>query len=180
MARDKLYEARMQGMIHAANIVKEGGLEALENDIKMRNIYSVPLNISESQFRDLTKTIGQGSKAMIFTILFTVLDEDFEFKEEDMKKFADMFNKRFNDAMEMDFMGEHYVTFADYAELLQEKYGDLMVDIERVRTEETGFDEHNPKFRNTRWIKGVIATLRLHGYEDAAVFFEKRLEEHKV
>ena len=36
MARDRFYEARMQGMIYAFNKAKEEGIEALERDMKKR------------------------------------------------------------------------------------------------------------------------------------------------
>ena len=38
MAKDKDYDLRMQGMIYALNLAKKDGIEALERDIRTRNV----------------------------------------------------------------------------------------------------------------------------------------------
>ena len=81
MARDKEFEARMQGMIYAANIVKEQGIETLERDISKRGVYKIPLNMSEKQFNEFVSMIGEGSKNAVFAIVYVVLCEDFGFGE---------------------------------------------------------------------------------------------------
>ena len=44
---DKEYEARMQGMLYAANIVKEHDLEYLEKEIKRRGVIKSPLECTD-------------------------------------------------------------------------------------------------------------------------------------
>lgn len=174
MSKDKFYEARMQGMIYASNLVKEKGIEALESDIKMRGIYKVPLNMSEKQFNEFVQIIGEGSKNAVFAIVYVVLCEDFGFGEKRLNKFADGFLKRFQDVFALDYMGEHYVTLTDYAVMMKEKYGSLQIDIDRIQMEQDGHDKGNPNVRDHTWIDGIIRVLNMNGYEDAAKFLIKK------
>ena len=172
MARDKEFEARMQGMIYAVNIVKEQGIEALERDISKRGVYKIPLNMSEKQFNEFVSMIGEGSKNAVFAIVYVVLCEDFGFGEKRLNKFAEGFIKRFEDVFKMDYMGEHYVTLTDYAVMMKEKYGSLQMDIDRIQLEQEGNDKHNPDFHNYKWIDGIIKVLNNNGYSDAAMILE--------
>lgn len=178
MSRDKFYEARMQGMIYAANLVKDKGIKALESDIKMRGIYKVPYTMTESQFNEFVRTIGEGSKNAVFAIVYVVLCEDFGFGEKRLNKFAKGFLKRFNEVFELDYMGNHYVTLTDYAVMMKEKYGSLEMDIDRIQSEQDGNDSHNPGIRDHKWVDGIINLLNVNGYQDAAQYLtEKRDKE---
>ena len=59
MARDKFYEARICGYIAAFQKAKEEGLEALERDIKKRNILKVDLNIKEKDIDTLFEELSR-------------------------------------------------------------------------------------------------------------------------
>lgn len=177
MSKDKFYEARMQGMIYAANLVKEKGIEALDSDIKMRGIYKVPLSMSESQFNEFVSVIGEGSKNAVFAIVYVVLCEDFGFGEKRLNKFASGFLKRYKDVFALDYMGNHYVTLTDYAIMMKEKYGSLEIDIERIQMEQEENDKHNPNVRDHKWIDGIIRLLTMNGYEDAAQFLIARRDK---
>lgn len=174
MVRDKEFEARMQGMIYAANLVKEQGIEALESDIAKRGVYKIPLNMSEKQFNEFVGMLGEGSKNAVFAIVYVVLCEDFGFGEKRLNKFAEGFLKRFQDVFKMDYMGEHYVTLTDYAVMMKEKYGSLEMDIDRIQLEQDGNDKRNPDFRNYIWIDGIIKVLNSNGYSDAAMFLQNK------
>ena len=58
MAKDKFYESRMQGMIYALNKAKKEGVEALERDIKKRNLLKLPLTMTESQMNEVYETLA--------------------------------------------------------------------------------------------------------------------------
>ena len=45
--KQKEYEARLQGMAYARDLVKEKGLEALERECKMRGAMFIPLEVTE-------------------------------------------------------------------------------------------------------------------------------------
>lgn len=59
MGKDKkIYAARMQGLAYALDIVKKGGIEALEKEIKARGAYYVPMEISYEQRMKVTQLIA--------------------------------------------------------------------------------------------------------------------------
>lgn len=174
---DKFYEARMMGMIYAANLVRNEGIEALERDIKMRNIHKVPYTMTESQFAEFVNVIGEGSKNAVFAIVYVVLCEDFGFGEKRLLKFAEGFDKRYRDIFALDYMGEHYVSLTDYAVMMKEKYGSLILDIERIQAEQEANDESNPDINNHKWIDGIIWLLNNYGYTDAAEFLTKKRDD---
>ena len=65
--RDKDYENRMAGYIGAFNKAKKEGLEALERDIKMRNLLKVDINIPEKKMREYFDEISNNLYANTMT-----------------------------------------------------------------------------------------------------------------
>ena len=56
---DKEYEARMQGMLYAANIVKEHDLEYLEKEIKRRGVIKSPLAYTDKQIDEFWNQLSE-------------------------------------------------------------------------------------------------------------------------
>lgn len=171
---DKEYEWRISGMLHALNIAKDQGIDALEKDVKMRGIYRVPLQLTDAQFQELVKTIGNASMNAIFAIVYVVLHEDCGFGEQRLKRFYQGFRKRFEDVMTFDYTGEHYVSLTDFAVMMKEKYPDIVLDINAVELEQEGNDEKNPLCGQVTVLDGIINALKLGGYFDAAEFLEEK------
>jgi hypothetical protein len=67
MGRDKEWEARMQGMIYAYNLVKQGGMEALEQDMKRRNFLRAPMKFTAKQMEE----IYNGMAAKVYNNMLT-------------------------------------------------------------------------------------------------------------
>lgn len=44
--RDKTYQARMDGLKYALEIVERGGIEELKKEIRVRNAHFIPLEVS--------------------------------------------------------------------------------------------------------------------------------------
>ena len=171
--RDKEYEARMHGMIYALNKAKTEGIGALERDIKKRNITKIAMNIPEKEIDRVFAELGDNVRATVFTLVFMVLHDVFEFRKVRLHRFRDHFNKLFDDIFDLDYMGEHYVRLEDFAIEMNEKY-DMGIDLKRVIVCQELSDSENPRYRVPR-IERVIEELRNNGFEDAAVFLEKKL-----
>jgi hypothetical protein len=174
MAKDKFYEARMQGMIYASNIVKEKGIDALRKEIEMRGVYKVPLTVKAEQFDELLAEICTNTRETVFTLTFDTLNKEFGFGEKRLQQFADEFNKRFNACIDFDYTGEHYVSMEDFAVELKQKYKNLLIDVQRVAMCQDSHDEADPNFKNHTVINGIINALKLGGFDEAAEFLEKK------
>ena len=177
MARDKEFEWRMQGMIYAANIVATGGIEALKEDIQKRNVLRAPMKFSSAQLDEFLQFICDNTRNTTFALTFTVLNEVFGFGEKRLSQFSDEFNKRFNACMDFNYLGEHYVTLEDFAIDISSKYKDLVLDIQRIAVCQDEHDKSNPDYKDTRFLNGIINSLRMHNYHDAADFLEKQKGE---
>ena len=174
MARDKFYEARMQGMIYALNKAKADGIEALERDMKKRNLLKLPLTMTESQMNEIYENLTANIYNNMLSIALFALHDSFQFGKIRIRKFKDAFDKLTLETVDLDYMGQHYVKFEDFAQEMNERY-DTGIDISRVAANTTVIDENRPLFRHCH-VDKVLRELRENGFEDAAVFLEKKLD----
>ena len=62
---------RMEGMLHARNVVRESGIEALEKEIKARNFLKADLWAKKGEVEALHKTVSENVYiSMLTNILF--------------------------------------------------------------------------------------------------------------
>ncbi|MBR3762215.1 MAG: hypothetical protein IKK59_05675 [Lachnospiraceae bacterium] len=172
--QDKEFYWRMQGMIYALKIVKTGGKEALEKEIRMRNVLTAPLGCSEKQVRELYHIMSQNVYVNMLTAMMWTVHESFGFGKKRLEQLREDYNRNVEIITDLDYMGQHYIRLQDYAVELNQKY-DLGLDIERIAACETQFDEKDERTRMCQ-IDRVLEMLRSGGYEAAAEFLEKKLD----
>lgn len=173
MARDKEFEARMQGMIYAYNIVKEGGIEALTTDMKRRNILRAPMKFTTKQMKEFYDEISANLYNNMLTAVCYTLHDSFGFGPKRIKDFKAAYDKNVEWTLDLDYMGEHYVKLEDYAVELNEKFN-MGIDVSRVAMCQDSFDEKDERFGRCR-IDGVIAELMDNGFFDAAEYLRKKV-----
>lgn len=173
MARDKEYEARMQGMIYALNKAKTEGVEALERDIRKRNITKIVMNVPEKEMDRIFAELGENVRHTVSTLVFMTLYDEFGFGKVRLHRFKEHLNKLFNDIFDLDYMGEHYIRLEDFAIEMNEKY-DMGLDLRRIIVCQELSDKDNPKYRMCK-VDRVIKELREAGYKDAAGFLESKI-----
>ena len=62
---------RREGMAYAYKLVKEKGIEALEEDLRMRNIYNIPIRVTKD---DLKKVDERLTSFILLECLVTLRD----------------------------------------------------------------------------------------------------------
>ena len=174
MARDKLYEARIGGYIAAFQKAKKEGLEALERDIKKRNIIKADLNITEKSMDEMFGELSRNLYHNTMTAVAWTLHDVCGFGKKRIQDFKKAFDKTVQDTMDLDYMGEHYVKLEDFAIELNEKYN-LGIDITRIAVCTASYDEKEPKYRMCK-VDAVIRELKENNFIDAASFLEKKLD----
>lgn len=87
MARDKEYEARMQSMIYALNKAKTEGVEALEKDIRKRNITKIVTNVPEKEMDRVFAELGENVRHTLSTLVFMTLYDEFGFRKVRLHRF---------------------------------------------------------------------------------------------
>ena len=176
MARiNKEYEARMQGMIYACNLVEKQGLDALKRDIKMRGITRLPIQISTEKAAEIIEDLSENLYTTFLTMTLMALDEAYGFKKKRMMRFKETFDKMTHATYDMDWLGGHYVSMSDYLQYLKEECGiDFNADAEeRVAKCQSASDERNPDYKMVH-LNRLITEMTENGHEDAATWLLER------
>lgn len=172
---NKDWEARMQGMVYAYNIAKEGGIEALETDLRRRNVLKAPIKFSSKELYEwYQETTNSMYNNMLTGVLFTLHDK-YGFGQKRLDEFLAEFNYNVGCTLNLDYMGEHYVKMEDYAIELNEKYN-MGIDINRVAASQDFYDEKEPKYRMCK-VDMVLQELRRNGFAEAAEFLNEKMRE---
>lgn len=168
MGKDnKEFEWRMQGMVYATKMAKDKGVDFLEQDIKRRNFLKADIVFKEHQVREFWENISWQIEANIVANVLWTLYDQYGFRKERLVKFRKALDKTMQYTLDLDYMGEHYVRVQDYAVELNKKYN-LGLDVDLLAACQDIFDKQDPDYKNTKQLDGIINSLRLGGYYDAA------------
>lgn len=170
---DKSFEWRMQGMVYACKIAKEKGIDYLVQDIKRRGVLKVDIYCTDKKIDELWNGISESINNNTIITAMYILKNEFGFGKDRLKKFKDLYKKATDDVLDLDYMGEHYVTLEDYAVELNEKYK-LGLNVELAAACMDVYDKKNPEYKSDRYVRGIIVALRAAGYDDAARYLEDK------
>ena len=106
-------EARRQGMWRAYEIAKQGGIEALEEDLKMRGIFNLPIKLNRS---DLFKADESLTQFILLEVLITLRDE-FDFGAKRALRFKNRFEQK------CQLIVEDWTNWVEQAEIVYEEMG---------------------------------------------------------
>ena len=174
---DKSFEWRMQGMIYAYNIAKKDGLEALEHDIKVRNVLKAPMKFTTAQINDFWDMLSKNMYNNMLTSVAYALHRHFGFGKKRLRDYMEKWNEVVNGTIDLNYLGNHFVTMEDYAVELNKDY-DLGIDVEVVAVCQYSHDKEDKNYRNRQYLDGIINSLMLNGHQDAAEFLRKQKEKY--
>ena len=117
MARDKLYEARMQGMHYAYKQIKENGLEAFADELQFRQSFGVTLFNSRKELKDYGDTIINRSMKVILVFAVAVLHDEFGFGEKRCRQFIERFN------LKTSCLAEDYLSWDEQVQIVEDEIG---------------------------------------------------------
>ena len=115
----ELERARRDGIGYALGIVREKGIEGLEEDVRFRNISKVSVAMSEDEYKDLTERMGKRISQVILTLAEITLRDEFGFGKSRLEKFADRLNEKAG------CVAEGYTTVEEQIEILEKETGML-------------------------------------------------------
>lgn len=128
---DTTYQARMDGMIAALRIAKKDGVDALEKEVKFRNVNFVPLEIDRKSLEEIYGLLGARIAQTFSVMTLATLRDKFGWGEKRLKAFQEAFEEKCELVDALDYNGEHYARISDYAQMLKEECN-LNVDIETI------------------------------------------------
>lgn len=173
MKTDKAYEWRMQGMVYACKMAQEKGIDFLLADIKRRSFLKADIVFTEDKVRKYWENISSQIEANLVTAVLYTLNRRYRFGKKRLVEFRKMLDKEMQMTVDLDYMGEHYVKMSDYAMELNSKYN-LGLDVDILDACQDIFDRQDPDYRNTKCLDGIINSLKLGGYYDAAEYLKAK------
>ena len=170
---DKEYTWRMQGMTHALEVAKKSGVDGLEKEVRMRGLLRAPLAYTNTQIDNFWGQLSQNLYATVITVSAMSLHDAFGFGKERIRRWKNEFNKKTESALNLDWLGEHFVSLEDYAVYLNEQY-DLGIDVSRVAVCQDSYDDGNKNFRKAS-VDRMIELLKEGGFDDAAEYLDGKV-----
>lgn len=127
---------RLEGMAKALDILKAGGQEALEHEVKFRNAYFVPLEISEDAAMDILATTVKQQYSDLQDLIIVeacmALYDEFGFREKRLNRFVRKVNYHTDGTTSRDENGEHFVKVKDFAQFLNDNCK-AHFDVDRIK-----------------------------------------------
>ena len=136
----KIHEYRMSGARWMLDIVKKDGIEAAEEELKLRGAVFVPMEIPKSKLEEVSRTLSEHCYHTILSTVLGLLVDKYGYGKTRLKRFKDQFDARCMEFFQLQPCGEPYVQISDYARLLRDEYGvDVSVEVcESVEQERKG------------------------------------------
>lgn len=110
-------QARREGMSYALRYAKEHGLEALEQDLKKRGAYNIPIRISDKELKEFTDNAKMMLLDTVLILSSMTLHDEFGFGKERLSRFIERFNQK------AECIGEDYTSWQDQIDILKEDCG---------------------------------------------------------
>lgn len=170
---NKEFQWRMEGMLYALKLAKEKNIDALEKEIKMRGILKLDIWTPKDYIETMQQAVSENTYcSMLSTTLFTLHDA-FGFGRERLHKFKKMFDKNVGSIEDLDWLGDHYVRFEDYAVYLNKNYG-FDLNVEKIAALQDLADKEDKRYGRLD-TETVIEQLKVNGFKDAATWLERKI-----
>ena len=119
--RDDLLQGRAEGMAFALRIAREGGVEALEREIRMRNIWGLQVNVPMKDIQEIKTKITLRVIDIIRVVALLTLRDEFGFGRDRGIRFLKRFDLKV-DCISSEDDGQS-VTLEDYINLVKDEMG---------------------------------------------------------
>ena len=114
-------------MAYALRIAKEKGIEALEEDLKMRNVIDLPCRVSKADLSKFSENVKYNIVFYIKVLMAVTMHDEFGFGN---KRIKQMF-KRFD--LKAECLADDYTTWDEQVSIIAEECGiDMKLGIKDV------------------------------------------------
>lgn len=164
---------RMEGASYALRIVREKGIDGLEQDLKMRGALNIPLTVKSKDLEEMYYQLARRIMNSIKTVAMWTLYEQ-GWRKTRLKRFEEQMDKHSAMCLEIDRYGNSYVTLLDMAKEMNETCGvcatmDSLEQVEKLNREATG-----------RYVAldAILETLEDVGLPEAAELLKEKVNEN--
>lgn len=117
---DAYTQGRAEGMAFALKIAREGGIDALEKEIKFRNIWNLHMNVSSKDIMEIKKRVALRIIDISRCIALLTLRDEFGFAHDRGLRFLKRFDLKVA-CVGTDPDDEQRVTLDDYIKAVDEE-----------------------------------------------------------
>lgn len=110
-------QARREGMAYALRLAKEKGIDALEEDLKMRNAIDLPCRVSKADLDKFSENVKYNIVFYIKVLMAVTMHDEFGFGN---KRIKQMF-KRFD--LKAECLADDYTTWDEQVSIIAEECG---------------------------------------------------------
>ena len=131
------------------------------------------MKFSQKEIDEFIEFTSENLYQTSMAVWFMALNTAFGFGKKRFARLKEAFDKHTRDVMDFDYLGNHYVSLEDYANYLNKKYGcDIDVDCVAMCQNSSTADKTQ---KHMARVEDIISALRAAGFEEAAVFIEKKI-----
>lgn len=117
MKLNKEEQARREGMAYALKIVKDKGINGLEEEIRFRNVSMAPVALSRKELNEFTNNVKMNTIDTVTALSAYILRDKFGFGAVRIQRFINWVNE-FADSV----CGE-WLTFSDIQKVIKDELG---------------------------------------------------------
>lgn len=110
-------QARLQGMSYALKVAKEKGIDGLEEELKRRQAYNIPIRISNKELQAFTDNAKNMMLDTILILASVTLHDEFGFGHDRLNRFKERFN------FKAECIGDSFTDWQDQIAILKEECG---------------------------------------------------------
>ena len=110
-------KGRNDGLALAAKIVKEGGVEALAEEIRLRGVTGIHVNFSQKELEEALGPIKDLTFRTVMAMCMATLRDEYGFGRERLQRFADRFMQK------TECLADGWLTWKDICENLEQETG---------------------------------------------------------
>lgn len=110
-------QARREGMSYALKVAKEKGIDGLEEELKRRQAYNIPIRISNKELQEFTDNAKNMMLDTILILASVTLHDEFGFGHDRLNRFKERFN------FKAECIGDSFTDWQDQIDILKEECG---------------------------------------------------------
>lgn len=110
-------QARREGMSYALRVAKEKGIDGLEEELKRRQAYNIPIRISNKELQEFTDNAKNMMLDTILILASVTLHDEFGFGHDRLNRFKERFN------FKAECIGDSFTDWQDQIDILREECG---------------------------------------------------------
>lgn len=108
---------REDGLLMALDIVKKGGVEALEEEIRFRNLSGIRMPLAKKDLEKATLKIKEQLLDTVTVLSVATLHDEYGFGEKRCKKFIERFN------LKAECLVDDMASWDDYIQAIRDELG---------------------------------------------------------